>query len=85
MGITGDNPFPYYLVGVNVRCFTSVGMLQCMPVMMFVMIAGPLTDKYGRKPLILSALVGYLILDLVFLVNSLWFYQLKVGTVRLLA
>ena len=59
------------------------GMLQCMPVMMFVMIAGPLTDNYGRKPLILSALVGYLILDLVFLVNSLWFYQLKVGTVIL--
>ena len=54
-------------------------MLQCMPVMMFVMIAGPLTDNYGRKPLILSALVGYLILNLVFLVNSLWFYQLKVG------
>ena len=53
-----------------------------MPVMMFVMIAGPLTDNYGRKPLILSALVGYLVLDLVFLVNSLWFYQLKVGTVR---
>ena len=50
-----------------------------MPVMMFVMIAGPLTDHYGRKPLILSALVGYLILNLVFLVNSLWFYQLKVG------
>ena len=54
-------------------------MLQCMPVMMFVMIAGPLTDRYGRKPLILSALVGYLVLDLVFLVNSLWFHQLKVG------
>ena len=60
----------------------SAGMLQCMPVMMFVMIAGPLTDNYGRKPLILSALVGYLVLDLVFLVNSLWFYQLKVRTVR---
>ena len=57
------------------------GMLQCMPVMMFVMIAGPLTDRYGRKPLILCALVGYLILDLVFLLNSLWFHQLKVGRV----
>ena len=56
-------------------------MLQCMPVMMFVMIAGLLTDNYGRKPLILSALVGYLILDLVFLLNSLWFHQLKVGIV----
>ena len=68
---------------LSVKCLVGAGMLQCMPVMMFVMIAGPLTDNYGRKPLILSALVGYLILDLVFLVNSLWFYQLKVGTVIL--
>ena len=46
--------------------------------MLFVMIAGPLTDKYGRKPLIISALLGYLILDIVFLINSIFFYQLKV-------
>ena len=45
------------------------------------MIAGPLTDKYGRKPLIISALLGYLILDIVFLINSIFFYQLKVCTI----
>ena len=49
--------------------------------MLFVMIAGPLTDKYGRKPLIISALLGYLILDIVFLINSIFFYQLKVYTI----
>ena len=49
--------------------------------MMFVMIAGPLTDKYGRKPLIFSALLGYLVLNTVFLLNSIFFFQLKVGLI----
>ena len=55
------------------------GLLQSAPVILFTLFAGPLTDKYGRKPLIVSSLAGYLLLNLVMLINSIWFYQLKVG------
>ena len=54
------------------------GLLQSAPTVIFTLFAGPLTDKYGRKPLILVSMTGYLILDIVMLVNSIWFYQLKV-------
>ena len=55
------------------------GLLQSAPVILFTLFAGPLTDKYGRKPLIVSSLAGYLLLNVVMLINSIWFYQLKVG------
>ena len=46
--------------------------------MIFVLFAGPLTDTYGRKPLIICALFGYFLLDVIFLINSIFFYELKV-------
>ena len=46
--------------------------------MVFTLYAGPLSDKYGRKPLILVSFAGYFLLNLVFLINSYWFYELKV-------
>ena len=54
------------------------GMLQSAPSIIFTLFAGPLSDTYGRKPLIISSLFGYLILNVVFLINSFWFYELKV-------
>ena len=45
----------------------------------FILFAGPLTDSYGRKPLIISALIGFFLLDIIFLVNSIWFFELKVN------
>ena len=51
---------------------------QSAPGIIFTLFAGPLTDTYGRKPLIISALLGYLLLDIIFLINSIWFYDLKV-------
>jgi len=54
------------------------GMLQSAPAIVFTLFAGPLSDMYGRKPLIISALFGYFVLNIVFLVNSLFFYELKV-------
>ena len=52
--------------------------LQSAPGMVFTLFAGPLTDTYGRKPLIICALLGYFLLDIIFLINSIWFYDLKV-------
>ena len=55
------------------------GMLQSAPAIVFTLFAGPLSDTYGRKPLILSSLFGYFVLNIVFLINSFWFYELKVN------
>ena len=54
------------------------GMLQSAPGIIFTLFAGPLSDQLGRKPLILSALFGYLLLDIIFLFNAVWFFELKV-------
>ena len=54
------------------------GMLQSAPGIVFTLFAGPLTDSFGRKPLIICALFGYFLLDIIFLINSFWFYELKV-------
>ena len=52
-----------------------------MPSIIFTLYAGPLSDRYGRKPLILVSFVGYFFLNLVFLINSYWFYDLKVTNI----
>ena len=39
---------------------------------------GPLSDTYGRKPLIIISLIGFFVLNLVFTINSIWFMELKV-------
>ena len=39
------------------------GILQSLPSVLFTMYAGPLSDRYGRKPLILVSFVGYFILN----------------------
>ena len=59
------------------------GMLQSAPGIVFTLFAGPLTDSFGRKPLIISALFGYLLLDIIFLVNAYWFFELKVVLVAI--
>ena len=56
-------------------------MLQSAPGIVFTLFAGPLTDTYGRKPLIISALFGYFLLNLVFLINAYWFFELKVNRI----
>ena len=53
------------------------GMLQSAPGILFTLFAGPLSDQLGRKPLILSALFGYLLRDFIFLFNAVWFFELK--------
>ena len=55
-------------------------MLQSAPGLIFTLFAGPMTDKFGRKPLIICALVGYLLLDIIFIINTYWFLELKVSS-----
>jgi len=54
------------------------GLLQSAPAVVFTIFAGPLSDSYGRKPLMIMAIFGYLVLDVVFLINAFWFHQLRV-------
>ena len=55
------------------------GMLQSAPGILFTLVAGPLSDTWGRRPLLLSALLGHLILNLILLINAVWFLELKVN------
>ena len=54
------------------------GFLQNVPSLIFTLFAGPLSDTYGRKPLIVISLFGYFILNISHLINSIWFNELKV-------
>ena len=55
------------------------GFLQSAPGVILALFAGPLTDTLGRKPLMIASLVGYFLCNIVFLINSYWFYELKVS------
>ena len=55
------------------------GALQSLPSVFIAFFAGPLSDSCARKPFIALSLGGYILLSAIFLVNSIWFYELKVG------
>ena len=59
----------------NLKMYNSV--LQAIPGALFLIIAGPLSDVYGRKPFIAFALLGYVLNNAVFLINGYFFYELK--------
>ena len=54
------------------------GILKSVPGIVFILFAGPLSDSYGRKLFLLLSLFGYISLNIVFLVNSIWFMELRV-------
>jgi hypothetical protein len=39
-------------------------------------LAGPLSDKFFRKPLIILSLGGYILLNIIYTINAYWFYEL---------
>ena len=72
------------LIQVEVQKYVSEvqaynGIIQSLPTIVFAFFMGPISDRYGRKPLILMGLSGATILSLVFLINSIWFFELKVS------
>ena len=52
-------------------------MLQSWPAIFFTLFAGPLSEDYGRKPLIIVGLLGYIVLNIAFFINSWFMYELK--------
>jgi len=53
------------------------GALQSLPTIVVAFFAGPISDRFSRKPLILVSLGGYLLLNIIYAVNAFWFYELK--------
>ena len=53
------------------------GLLQSWPAIFFTLFAGPLSEDYGRKPLIIVGLLGYIVLNIAFFINSWFMYELK--------
>ena len=54
------------------------GILKSVPGIVFILFAGPLSDSYGRKLFLLLSIFGYISLNIVFLINSIWFMELRV-------
>ena len=52
-------------------------VIQAVPPLFYSLIAGPWCDKHGRKPLIIISIFGYAIANTVFLINTIWWYELK--------
>ena len=53
------------------------GVLQAIPAIAFSINAGPWSDTYGRKTLIVMATFGYVINNSIFIINSVYFDELK--------
>ena len=59
----------------SLQAYNSV--IQAIPSCVYALLAGPWSDRHGRKFLIICALFGYIISNGVFLINTYFFYELK--------
>ena len=56
---------------------TTSKCIQSIPPLIYALFAGPWCDRNGRKPLILISLFGYILCQAVFLINTIWYHELK--------
>ena len=52
-------------------------VIQAVPSIVYILFAGPWSDRHGRKLLIIFTMFGYVISNGVFLINLYFFYELK--------
>ena len=59
------------------RLQTSNKCIQSIPPLIYALMAGPWCDKYGRKPLILISLFGYVLSSCIFVINTVLYHELR--------
>ncbi len=52
-------------------------LLRALPMVLFALFAGPWSDRFGRKPLIVISVLGFCLSNLVFLLNVFFFDELR--------
>ena len=52
-------------------------VIQTIPSFLYTLVAGGICDRYGRKPLIVIAILGYTISTSVYLISIIWWYELR--------
>ena len=66
------------LVQKRVNMFDMYGdMMSQVPTVIYAVLAGSLSDKFGRKPLMVAAILGQILEGVALLVNQIWFTELK--------
>ena len=52
-------------------------IIQAIPGCIYALLAGPWSDRYGRKPLMLCSVCGNILSNGVFILNTYFFYEVK--------
>lgn len=59
------------------RLTSASNFLQNIPAIFFVLVLGPWSDTYGRKFLIIFPLLGFILLDVIIIINVVFFEVLR--------